>query len=78
MVHFSESREVWPVNRWPVNSASAPVEVKLGSKTNHGKITLLVFSMAEEILLFFFKVVKATEPSVLFPQDHGKGMAFSE
>lgn len=60
------------------NFASEPVEVKLGSKTNHGKITLLIFFHGRGNPPIFFKVVKATEPSVLFPQDHGKGMAFKE
>lgn len=60
------------------NSASVPVEVKLGSKTTHGKITSLVFFHGRGYPLIFLIIVKFTEPSVIFPQDHGKGMAFKE
>lgn len=60
------------------NSASAFVEVKLGSKTNHEKITMLDFFHIRGNPPIFFQVVKATDSSVLFPQDHGKGMAFKE
>lgn len=61
------------------SSAGAPVEVKIGSGTNTNimeNLSWWFFSKVGEASYVFFKGVKTTEPSVLSPQDHGKGTAF--